>query len=121
MVSGRGRRADRNRVQQSVDPIAEILDRHVSRIEEPVECREVAATTLADIAAPYPGAVDFDGGASVNGGTPFAPVDAYCFGLPWRRDEQQVGGPGCGLGYELVLILLPLMVLMALNRRRAHG
>ncbi|MDJ0785244.1 MAG: CRTAC1 family protein [Myxococcota bacterium] len=56
--------------------------------------------------------MDFDGGASVNGGVPLGSADPDCTGKPWRNRE---GSPGCGLGAELVLILLPLQ---ALRRRR---
>jgi hypothetical protein len=34
------------------------------------------------------GHVDFDGGASLNGGVPFASPDPQCLGAPWRDRER---------------------------------
>lgn len=59
------------------------------------------------------GRIDFDGGASLNGGTPFAAADPQC---------KQAFGPSesanvvCGLGAELVL---PLALLLRARRLRA--
>jgi len=55
--------------------------------------------------------IDFDGGASLNGGTPIDVADPECT-LPWRNRES----PGCGLGFELVL-LAPLFACLAVRRR----
>ena len=55
--------------------------------------------------------IDFDGGASVNGGVPIAAPDAGCLGLSYRNTEKT----GCGLGFELAPLLLGLG---ALRRRR---
>lgn len=53
------------------------------------------------------GTIDFDGGLSVLGeGSPeLREPDPTCTGLPWRQRE---GGPLCGLGFEVAL-LLPLL------------
>jgi len=34
------------------------------------------------------GRIDFDGGASLNGGVPFAAPDPQCLGAPWRDRER---------------------------------
>jgi cysteine-rich repeat protein len=54
--------------------------------------------------------IDFDGGASVNGGVPIAAPDPQC-GAPWRDLEASTS---CGLGFELA----PALALVALLRRR---
>jgi hypothetical protein len=56
--------------------------------------------------------IDFDGGASLHGGTPIAPPDPDCLGKPWQNYEA----PACGLGGEAAL-LLPLLAWW--RRRRA--
>jgi hypothetical protein len=56
------------------------------------------------------GGIDFDGGASLNGGVPVAAADAQC-ASPSRNKESS----GCGLGGELVLLLAALR----LRSRRA--
>jgi hypothetical protein len=58
------------------------------------------------------GAVDFDGGASWNGGVPFAPADPQC-GEAWWPERKK----GCGLGFELG----PALGLLALLRRRRRA
>jgi hypothetical protein len=55
--------------------------------------------------------IDFDGGASLNGGLPVAVPDPNCAGAPHRNREA----PLCGLGFEVGL-LLPLFLLA--HRRR---
>jgi hypothetical protein len=53
------------------------------------------------------GAFDFDGGASANGGVALGPADPQCAAAtgsreaPWKRR--------CGIGFELALLLPPLM------------
>jgi cysteine-rich repeat protein len=53
--------------------------------------------------------IDFDGGASWNGGVALGPADPECAGKPQRNNEKPT--PPCGLGAEL-------LVLVALLRRR---
>jgi hypothetical protein len=53
--------------------------------------------------------IDFDGGASANGGVPLAQPDPHC-NVAWR--DTEVGS--CGFGFELA----PLLVLLHLLRRR---
>lgn len=50
------------------------------------------------------GGIDFDGGASRNGGTPIASADAQCHDA-WETESRATG---CGLGAELVLLLAVL-------------
>jgi hypothetical protein len=52
------------------------------------------------------GKIDWDGGSG--GGN----VDPQCDGMPWRNKE----GSRCGLGFELVFLLIPLSWLY--GRRR---
>jgi hypothetical protein len=59
--------------------------------------------------------IDFDGGASLNGGVPLSTADPQCVGRPWRNTEA--AATGCGLGFEVALALLPL----AARRRRGKG
>jgi hypothetical protein len=63
----------------------------------------------------YSPGIDFDGGASLNGGVPISTPDRQCVGMPWRNSEAV--GAGCGLGFELVF-LAPLLA--RLTRRRAE-
>jgi hypothetical protein len=58
------------------------------------------------------GGVDFDGGASWNGGVPFADPDATCSGIASRTKERS---GSCGLGFELA----PLLAVLGGRRRRA--
>jgi hypothetical protein len=60
------------------------------------------------------GKIDFDGGASVNGGIPLAPPDPHC-PVAFRNSESK---QGCGLGFEIALLLPPLL---ALRRRRERA
>jgi hypothetical protein len=61
--------------------------------------------------------IDFDGGASANGGVALDVADPQCT-APWLdREAAQTGGVGCGVGPEL-LLLAPL--LWAVRRRRAR-
>lgn len=57
---------------------------------------------------------DFDGGLSALGFAIDSP-DPQCVGLPWKNKEQ---APSCGVGFESVLVLGPLLVLRACRRRR---
>jgi hypothetical protein len=62
--------------------------------------------------------IDFDGGASLNGGVPLDVADPQC-SSPWLDQEAAPpppAGGGCGIGPEL-LLLLPLFA--RLRRRRA--
>ncbi len=61
---------------------------------------------------------DFDGGESILGvgnGDPNGP-DPHCFGNPWRNQEASV--KRCGLGFEVALGLVPVMLLRQRQRRR---
>jgi len=62
--------------------------------------------------------IDFDGGASLNGGTPVAWFDPECLGRPWRHSERPASG-GCGLGAELAPVAAALAALR--RRRRRQG
>ena len=57
--------------------------------------------------------VDFDGGASVNGGVPIADPDPKCFGVAAYHGERI----GCGLGFEIA----PLLVALQLVRKRRRA
>jgi len=59
--------------------------------------------------------IDFDGGASVTG-VP-GPADPQCAGRPWWNQEAK--SSTCGLGFEAVLLLLPIAWLRARRRRGA--
>jgi hypothetical protein len=63
------------------------------------------------------GKIDFDGGVSIHGpGSPLLTApDPECVGKPWRRLEPW---SGCGLGFELAL-LLPALARLAGPRTRA--
>ncbi|MCP3983728.1 MAG: hypothetical protein GY723_05030 [bacterium] len=52
------------------------------------------------------GTRDYDAGYSANGSPHPGGPDDYCDGFPWRVVEARAS---CGLGPELVLLLLPLM------------
>jgi hypothetical protein len=67
------------------------------RFAEDSDCQD-------DINNDFQTGIDFDGGLSVWGVQVDQP-DPQCVGRPWRNRE----GTGCGLGYELVL-LLPLVM-----------
>ena len=58
--------------------------------------------------------IDFDGGASVNGGVPLSTPDRQCVGKPWRNSEAI--SQTCGLGFELVF-LAPLLARLTRRRR----
>jgi hypothetical protein len=63
--------------------------------------------------------IDFDGGASVNGGVPLDVPDPQCAGRPWWNKEAK--SALCGLGFESVLALLPIAWLRARRRRGARA
>jgi hypothetical protein len=48
--------------------------------------------------------IDFDGGASLNGGVPIDVADPNCLSFADNREAVQSGG-GCGMGPELALLL----------------
>ena len=58
------------------------------------------------------GLIDFDGGASQNGGVPIADPDPPCTNKPDRNREKK--GTRCGLGFELAFLAVFLL------RRRAR-
>jgi spore coat protein A len=60
--------------------------------------------------------IDFDGGASLNGGVPIDVADPNCVSFTDNREAVQSGG-GCGIGPELVL-LTPLLFGLRLRRSR---
>jgi hypothetical protein len=61
--------------------------------------------------------IDFDGGASANGGVALDIADPQCT-APWVNSEAPPSPPssGCGLGPELLLLLVPLLA-----ARRSHS
>jgi hypothetical protein len=63
--------------------------------------------------------VDFDGGASATGIPISAMPDPQCVGKPWKNKESRQSRRGCGLGFELLLLIVPLRLLA--SRRGSHG
>ena len=63
--------------------------------------------------------VDFDGGASVNGGVPIAEPDPQCTAA-WSNREATTSGGGCGIGPELLLLIPSLAALRGRHRTRAR-
>jgi subtilisin family serine protease len=63
------------------------------------------------------GLIDFDGGASANGGVAIAEPDPGCT-TAWSRSETPAT-PRCGIGFELALLMPPLLWRFA--RRRGPG
>lgn len=58
--------------------------------------------------------IDFDGGASLNGGIPITGPDPQCQDKPWRLSEAA----SCGLGAEIALVLVPFLAVWEWRRRR---
>jgi hypothetical protein len=85
--------------------------RDASSVREDPRCQDGIDNDLAT-------GIDFDGGASVNGGVPLDVADPDCT-TAWKNRE---GSGSCGLGAELVLALAALGPLGArAARRRARG
>ena len=61
--------------------------------------------------------VDFDGGASLNGGVPIAAPDPQCLDTPWRTTESK----SCGLGAEIAALLLLVKRLRRRDASRSAG
>jgi spore coat protein A len=61
--------------------------------------------------------IDFDGGASRNGGVPISTPDPQCTAAWVNQEAVTSSGGGCGLGPEL-LLLAPLAALRRLRPRR---
>jgi hypothetical protein len=59
------------------------------------------------------GGIDFDGGASWNGGIPLAPADTAC-DQPWLAEKRH----RCGLGFEVAPLLVVCWVWSSRRRRR---
>jgi hypothetical protein len=81
---------------------------HRSNLEAP-QCQDGVDNDLAS-------GIDFDGGASANGGVPLGPPDPQCTG-PTVVSEAPVTG-GCGIGPELMLVA-PLLARLRKRRRRS--
>jgi hypothetical protein len=62
--------------------------------------------------------IDFDGGASVNGGVPLAEPDPQCV-ASWGNRERRPPTTGCGLGPELAVLLL-ILGKLGRSRQRPH-
>jgi hypothetical protein len=63
------------------------------------------------------GKVDFDGGASHNGGMPYAAPDPECTGKAWRKTELR----SCGLGVELLGVAALCRRLRRVRARRREA
>jgi hypothetical protein len=63
--------------------------------------------------------IDFDGGASVNGGVPLATVDPQCTSATGGSEAPVVVSGGCGIGPELAFFV-PLLARLRFRRRRAR-
>ncbi|MCI0581424.1 MAG: integrin alpha, partial [Chloroflexi bacterium] len=61
--------------------------------------------------------IDFDGGASLNGGVALDLPDPQC-STSWKNKEK---APGCGIGFELALALIAPRVLLGRRRPRSAG
>lgn len=64
------------------------------------------------------GKIDFDGGASLHGGVPIASADPQCT-VAYRNSERPAAS--CGLGSEIVLVLIGLQRLARRRQRVAEG
>jgi cysteine-rich repeat protein len=62
--------------------------------------------------------IDFDGGASRNGGVPLALPDPNCRTLPWDDREDNTGS--CGLGVELAGVLVGWQIVRNRRKRLSH-
>jgi N,N-dimethylformamidase beta subunit-like, C-terminal len=80
--------------------------RHPTSVSESTECQD-------GIDNDHEQGIDFDGGASLNGGVPLDVPDPQC-GAAWKNSEWPP--PACGLGFELVL-LAPLLARLRRNGR----
>lgn len=66
------------------------------------------------------GSIDFDGGASVNGGVPLGAPDPSCT-QPWGNRENPPLPGSCGLGAESALVLGALAAWVRSRARRGRG
>ena len=71
-----------------------------------------------------PGHIDYDAGYSATGSAHPGGPDPQCVGKPWRNSERRATPYGlnwnvCGLSFELVLLLPPVVWLWRRKRRAA--
>ncbi len=65
------------------------------------------------------GYIDFDGGVSINGNDP--PPTFADLGCPSALPNSEFSPVGCGIGFEIGLLLPPLMWIRRKRRERARG